>query len=105
MGESTTSADPPTGTRPAAPARRLARFMDSDLFFSFRRSPVVLASAVVLAVFVLAALLAPLIAPQNPFDPASLNLMDGKTPPLAKINTRATVICWVQTTKVETCFR
>ncbi len=61
-----------------------ARGLDSDLLYSFRRSPIVIASAAVLGIIVLAALAAPWVAPQNPFDPASLNLMDGKTPPLAK---------------------
>ncbi len=63
---------------------RWARIADSDMMYSFRRSPVVILSTIVLAVIVLAALLAPLLAPQDPFDPASLNLMDGKTQPLAK---------------------
>jgi peptide/nickel transport system permease protein len=69
---------------PEAPPGRVARALDSDLYYSFRRSPLTVASAIVLALIVAAALLAPLIAPQNPFDPASLNLMDGKTRPLAK---------------------
>jgi peptide/nickel transport system permease protein len=66
------------------PPGLFARGLDSDLLYSFRRSPIVIASAAVLGVIVLAALAAPWVAPQNPFDPASLNLMDGKTPPLAK---------------------
>ena len=74
----------PTPPSAAKPPGRWSRIADSDLMYSFRRSPVVIVSAVVLAVLVLAALLAPWLAPQNPFDPASLNLMDGKTPPLAK---------------------
>lgn len=61
---------------------RLAATWDSDVAYSFRRSPVVILSALVLVAFVLLAALAPWISPQNPFDPASLNLMDGKTPPL-----------------------
>ena len=66
------------------PPGRWSRMIDSDLVYAFRRSPVVIASTVVLAIIVTAALLAPWLAPQNPFDPASLNLMDGKTRPLAK---------------------
>lgn len=58
------------------------RFRDSDIFFSFRRSPVTIVAAIVTIVLVLAALLAPWIAPYNPFDPASLNLMDGFTRPM-----------------------
>jgi peptide/nickel transport system permease protein len=51
---------------------------------SFLQAPTVIASTLILLLIVLAALLAPLIAPQNPFDPSTLNLMDGKTPPLTK---------------------
>ena len=39
-------------------------------------------AGVVTVVLILAALAAPWISPQNPFDPATLNLMDGFTPPL-----------------------
>ena len=60
---------------------RLARAWDSDLAYSFRNAPVALISLLVVLVLVLAALLAPLIAPHNPFDPATLNLMNGFTPP------------------------
>jgi peptide/nickel transport system permease protein len=58
--------------------RRLAR---SDLFWSFRRSPVTVAAAAITAVLVLGAMLAPLVAPHNPYDLASLNLLDARNPP------------------------
>lgn len=61
---------------------RLARGLDSDLAYSFQRSPVVVLAALVLTILVSSAFLAPWIAPQDPFDPASLNLLEGKTPPL-----------------------
>lgn len=64
------------------PPGRLRAAWDSDLARDFRRSPVAIASALVVLVLVLAALLAPWIAPENPFDPASLDLMNGFTPPL-----------------------
>ncbi|ADZ70869.1 ABC transporter permease [Polymorphum gilvum] len=60
---------------------RLARLWDSDIAYSFRHSPVAVVAALVAIVIILAAALAPWIAPYNPFDPASLNLMDGFTPP------------------------
>lgn len=63
------------------PPSRFYRMWDSDVFFSFRRSPVTIVAATVAFVLVLAAILAPWIAPYNPFDPASLNLMDGFTAP------------------------
>ena len=58
-----------------------ARVADSDLFYSFRRSPLVVLAAMVTAVIILSALLAPWIAPHNPFDLATLNLLDAFTPP------------------------
>ena len=56
-------------------------FLESDFFYSFKRAPVAIVSFVVAMTLILSAVLAPLIAPYNPFDPASLNLMNGFTPP------------------------
>ncbi|PVH28872.1 ABC transporter permease [Pararhodobacter oceanensis] len=72
-------------TEAAIPERtpgRLFKIWDSDVAYSFRTSPVAIISGVVALAIILAALLAPWIAPTNPFDPASLNLMDGFTPPM-----------------------
>ena len=67
----------------AAPPRgALARAWDSDVVWSFRHSPVAILSALVALVLILAALLAPVIAPQNPFDPSQLDLSDGFSRPL-----------------------
>ncbi|HKK97376.1 MAG TPA: ABC transporter permease [Marivita sp.] len=60
----------------------MKRFLDSDVFYAFKTSPVAVVSALVTVLMVLSAVLAPLIAPTNPFDPASLNLMNGFTPPM-----------------------
>lgn len=60
----------------------LARFLDSDFAYAFRRSPVAVISTLVVLIIVLAALLAPLIAPHNPFDLASLDLLDSLKPPV-----------------------
>ncbi|PHK96893.1 ABC transporter permease [Pseudoroseomonas rhizosphaerae] len=62
-------------------ANALSRALDSDLWYSFSRSPVTVASAAVALVCVLGAVFAPLLAPHNPFDLASLNLMDAFNPP------------------------
>ena len=56
-------------------------FFESDFGYAFRKSPVAMVSFAVTVMLVLAAVLAPLIAPYNPFDPASLNLMNGFTAP------------------------
>ena len=61
---------------------RIARALDSDIGWSFRHSPVAIVAAVVALTIILAAALAPLIAPYDPFNPATLNLMDGFTPPM-----------------------
>jgi len=59
----------------------LRRFFDGDIFFSFKRSPLVIVAAVTTLVCILAAVLAPLVAPHNPFDLKTLNLLDAFTPP------------------------
>jgi len=60
---------------------RLYRMWDSDVAYAFRRSPVAIVAALVAVLIVGAAALAPFLAPTNPYDPSSLNLMDGFTPP------------------------
>ncbi len=64
----------------AAPGA-LRRLADSDLFWSFRRSPVTLAAAAATLLLVLGAVLAPLLAPHNPYDLASLDLLQARDPP------------------------
>jgi peptide/nickel transport system permease protein len=68
---------------PPSPARTAIwrRVVDSDLLWSFTRSPVTVAAAAVVLLIVGAALLAPLIAPQNPYDLASVSLLDATDPP------------------------
>jgi peptide/nickel transport system permease protein len=60
----------------------IKRAIQSDLFWSFRRSPVAVVSAVVALSLILSAIFAPLLAPYNPFDPSSLNLMNGFSAPM-----------------------
>src|SRR4028119_29446 len=62
-------------------AAAAARFFDSDLWWSFSRSPVAGLSAVVALLCIGGAVLAPWIAPQNPFDLATLHLSDAFKPP------------------------
>jgi peptide/nickel transport system permease protein len=59
----------------------LARAWDSDIGYSFRTSPVAICAAAVTILIILATTFAEFITPQNPFDAATLNLMDGFTPP------------------------
>lgn len=65
-------------TRPRGLAHRI---LDSDVFYSFSRSPVTIISAVITTIIFIAAGFAPWLAPHNPFDPGSLDLMDGFTSP------------------------
>jgi len=57
------------------------RFLDGDVFYSFKRSPFVIACAAITLIVILAALFAPWVAPHNPFDLKTLNLLDAFTPP------------------------
>jgi len=59
----------------------LRRFFDSDVWWSFTRSPITIVSAIVALICILGAVFAPWIAPHNPFDLASLNLLDAFKPP------------------------
>ncbi|MEM1065257.1 MAG: ABC transporter permease [Pseudomonadota bacterium] len=64
------------------PQSTLSRFWASDFAWKFRRSPVAVTSFAVVLLLVLSSVFAPLIAPYDPFNPASLNLMNGFTPPM-----------------------
>ncbi|XXK28744.1 ABC transporter permease [Arenicellales bacterium nBUS_45] len=58
------------------------RFYKSDFFYDFKRSPVTIVSFVVVLMLILLAVFADLIAPTDPFDAKSLNLLNGFTPPM-----------------------
>src|SRR5688572_23523103 len=75
-----------SGRRSAAASPRpqagfIRRALDSDLFYSFTRSRLVVFAAILTICMVAAAVLAPLIAPHNPYDLGSLNLLDSNLPP------------------------
>ncbi|HQZ46094.1 MAG TPA: ABC transporter permease [Usitatibacteraceae bacterium] len=59
----------------------LRRFLDGDVFHSFRHSPLTIVAAVVTLVCVVSAVFAGWVAPHNPFDLKTLNLLDAFTPP------------------------
>ena len=64
----------------ASPSR-WARFKNSDIVYYFLRDKVAMFSFAVFVVFVLAALLAPWLAPHNVYDQTSFDLMDAELPP------------------------
>lgn len=68
----------PTKIRPRS---RLRRALDSDLFYSFRKSPLVVMAAIVTLLFFAGAGFADWVAPHTPFDPGTLDLSDAEQPP------------------------
>lgn len=60
----------------------LARLRKSDLWYSFTHNPSAIFGTVVLLILVLAAFTAPLYVPQNPYDPAQLDLLNAEIPPI-----------------------
>ena len=64
------------------PPSRLARFLDGDVWASFKRSRLTMVAAALTLLFLLGALLAGWLSPQDPFDPAQLELMNSRLPPL-----------------------
>ena len=80
---------PGTATDLPAPPRFGARlagnlkaFLDSDVFDSFKRSPVTIGAFVVTMILFVSALFAPWVAPYDVGDLASLSLMDAFKPPV-----------------------
>ncbi|MEZ5931114.1 MAG: ABC transporter permease [Alphaproteobacteria bacterium] len=74
--------------RTAQPAHRqyrladaVRRFLDGDVFYSFKRSPVTIVAFVVTVLMFLAAIFAPWLAPHDTSDIASLDLMNAFRPP------------------------
>jgi peptide/nickel transport system permease protein len=59
----------------------IARALDSDIWLSFRASKLTIAAAILFIVMVTGAMLAPWIAPFDPFDPATVFLADASIPP------------------------
>jgi len=62
------------------------RFLDGDVYYSFRHSPATMTAAALVVIGIFAALFAPWVAPHNPFDLKTLNLLDAFTPPAFTAN-------------------
>jgi peptide/nickel transport system permease protein len=59
----------------------MARWLDSDIWFSFRTSPMAVLAAVIALLCAFCSVFAPWVSPHNPFDLATLNLSDARLPP------------------------
>jgi peptide/nickel transport system permease protein len=59
----------------------IARFLDGDVYHSFKNSPVAVGAAIVAAILILGAVFAPWIAPFDPFDLKTLDLNNSLLPP------------------------
>ena len=67
----------------------MTRFFDSDIWWSFKRSPVTIVAAVLAVLCILGAVLAPIIAPHNPYDHAQISLLDSNLPPMCYVSGKA----------------
>jgi peptide/nickel transport system permease protein len=67
----------------------LKRFWQSDLAWSWRHSYIAILSTVIFVMMMVASFGAPLIAPHNPFDLATLNLLDALKPPAWNVDGQA----------------
>ncbi|MBD2746813.1 ABC transporter permease [Microvirga sp. BT688] len=64
------------------PTTWAGRFFDSDVWASFKRSKLTMVAAVLTGLFMASAILAGVLSPQDPFDPAQLELMNSRLPPI-----------------------
>ena len=71
----------PTANKKVQAPSRLSRFLGSHLWHSFKRDRVAQVSFFVFLTAVILAACAPLIAPFNPYDLASIDIMDSEIPP------------------------
>ncbi len=60
----------------------IRRMLDSDVGYSFRKSPIAILSLIVLALLMLSALLAPWIVPQDPHDLSQIFIDKAEIPPI-----------------------
>ena len=59
----------------------LRRWLDSDVGYSFRRSPMAMLAALIAFICIFCSVFAGWVSPTNPFDLASLELSDARLPP------------------------
>jgi len=62
-------------------AKSASRSPSREVLFALMRDKLALFGLVLVTVFILAAIFAPMIAPQTPYDLAQLDILDGRLPP------------------------
>lgn len=65
----------------AAAPSRWERFKQSDFLYHFLRDKVAMTSFAIFLMFLTLSIAAPLIAPSNPYDLSSIDIMDAELPP------------------------
>lgn len=63
------------------PGRR-AKWREGEIYQSFRRRPATIGASILLLFLIVTAFLSPLFVPQNPYDPAQLDLLNAEIPPI-----------------------
>ena len=62
-------------------SKAFARWLDSDVGYSFRTSPVAIVAALIACICIFCSVFAGWVAPHDPFDLAQLELGDARLPP------------------------
>lgn len=62
--------------------KKLQQFKESYFLYSFKQDKVAISSFIVLMIFLVLAITAPWISPMNPYDAASIDLMNSEMPPM-----------------------
>jgi peptide/nickel transport system permease protein len=57
------------------------RFFDSDIWWSFKKSPLTIVAAFFAALCIFGAIFAPILAPHNPYDLSQISLINSNLPP------------------------
>ena len=58
------------------------KIIDNDIGYSFMKSKIAIISSIVFLIILFCSAFAELVAPYNPFDPASISLLDAFIPPV-----------------------
>jgi len=68
------------------------KFKESYFLYSFLRDPMAYGSFIVLAILVIGAFGAPILAPHNPYDPTTIDILDSELPPIWSAGSKATFL-------------